>query len=113
LEFHQRHGAVHRAASAGASARRLDILLHAYDAASRSQPDSALILSSTLFETDSAGRLGGPFARAVLYIGRGEWYTALGRPLDADHSWLWYTNTSFDDWPNAEPQAGEVDAVLG
>ena len=113
LEFHQRHGAVHRAAGAGASARRLDILLHAYDAASRSQPDSALILSSTLFETDSAGRLGGPFARAVLYIGRGEWYTALGRPRDADHSWLWYTNTSFDDWPNAEPQAGEVDAVLG
>ncbi|HEU4799138.1 MAG TPA: serine/threonine-protein kinase [Gemmatimonadales bacterium] len=113
LEFHRRHHAVHRAATSGAGARRLDILLHAYSAASRSQPDSALILSTALFETDSAGRLGGPFARAMLYVGRGEWYTALGRHRDADRSWLWYTNTAFDGWPHDEPQAAEVDAVLG
>jgi hypothetical protein len=49
----------------------------------------------------------------VLYVGRGNWYDALGRHGDADRSWLWYTNTSFDGWPHGAPQAGEVDAVLG
>jgi serine/threonine protein kinase len=112
-DFGRRHHTVHTAAPSSLRASRLDILLHAYDAASRSQPDSALLLSSALFETDSAGRLGGPFARAMLYVGRGQWFTALGRHRDADRSLLWYTNSSFDGWPRAEPQAGEVDAVLG
>ena len=111
--FHRYHDLVHHAAGSSLRATRLDALLHAYDAAARSQYDSALALSSSLFETDSAGRLGGPFARAILYVGRGNWLSSLGRHRDADRSWLWYTNTSFVGWPEGAPQAGEIDAVLG
>ncbi len=113
VEFGARHAQVHAAAPSGAGPARLDVLLHAYAAAARSRPDSALLLSSVLFETDSAGLLGGPFARAILYSGRAAWYTRLGQHREADHSLLWYGNSEFSGWMTGAPQAGEVDAVLG
>ncbi|HET8648830.1 MAG TPA: serine/threonine-protein kinase [Gemmatimonadales bacterium] len=95
-----------------AGVARLDRLLHANETAARGHPDSALIISDPLFLTDSAGRLGGPFARSAFYLERGDWLLRMGRRGEAGKSWDWYENTDMSGWPHGPPQAGEVDGVL-
>ena len=104
---------LHLVAGDDRGAARLDLLLHASLAAARGQPDSALLITDPLFMTDSTGRLGGPFARTVLYLSRAAWLDRLGRHADADRARLWYENSDLLGWPAGEPQAGEVDAVFG
>lgn len=90
----------------------LAAVLRALGAGARSQHDSAVALSDTLFIDDGSGALGGPFARASLYLGRGHWQRALGRRDAADASWLFYENSHLRGWPRGVTQAGEADAVL-
>ena len=107
------HLVVHDAATRGdPTARRLDIIIHARQAALQGLPDSALYLTEPLFSTDSSGRIGGPFARTAMYLGRGHWALALGRHAAADSAWLWYENSDMVGWPEGPPQAGEVDAIF-
>lgn len=107
------HVVVHGAAVRGdLTASRLDLILHARSAAGSGQLDSALALTEPLFVTDSAGRIGGPFARTAMYLDRGKWHQQLGHLAAADSAWLWYENSDFAGWPTGAPQAGEVDAVF-
>lgn len=107
------HAIVHAAAARGdPTAYRLDIIIHARQAALGGLPDSALHVTEPLFATDSSGRIGGPFARTAMYIGRGSWALTMGRRAAADSAWLWYENSDMVGWPEGPPQAGEVDGVF-
>ena len=90
----------------------LGAILSAMSAAARGRLDSAVLATDTLFMDDRSGTLGGPFARAVLYLERGRWLRALGRPADAEAAWLFHENSYLRGWPLGETQSGEVDAVL-
>jgi hypothetical protein len=60
------------------------------------------------------GTLGDNFARALLHLKRGEWYTRLGDGAAADGEWRWYEAVDINGFPVTEPaQAGEVDWALG
>jgi hypothetical protein len=72
----------------------------------------ALERSGPVYLLDSVAYRIGPFARAVTYFGRGDWQRALGRWQRADAEWSWYENSDLMGWPAAEPQQGEVDAML-
>lgn len=90
----------------------LGTILHGIDLARRGHADSALVATAPAIIDDSSGAVGSAFARAVLRIHRGRWHLALGRPGDADRSWLFYENSHLRGYPDGGVQAGEVDAVL-
>jgi serine/threonine protein kinase len=92
---------------------RLIPLLFAAAEALAGHPSEALAASEAALAFDSAGRVPDPFHRAALHLLRGEWLERLGRPDEADRSWLWYENLDVIGWPAAEAQAGEVDWALG
>lgn len=54
----------------------------------------------------------GPFARATLFLSRGEWQAATGDSAAAAREWHWYENSDFESWPEAAIQSAEVDAML-
>ncbi len=82
------------------------------DLARRGLFDSALAVTSPAIIDDSSGAVGSAFARAVLHVHRGNWHLALGRPVEADRSWLFHENSHLRGYPDGVIQAGEVDAVL-
>jgi hypothetical protein len=94
------------------SARYLATILDGVDLAARGRPDSALHVTAAVIIDDSSGAIGSAFARSVLHVHRGTWHRALGRPADADRSWLYYENSHLRGYPDGVVQAGEVDAVL-
>lgn len=94
------------------SARYLGTILRGIALARRGEPDSALTLTASAIIDDSSGVIGSAFARSVLHIHRGDWQRALGRPAEADRSWLYYENSHLRGYPDGVAQAGEVDAVL-
>jgi hypothetical protein len=95
-----------------AVSRRLGALLGAQLAGVRGAHVEALERSGPVYLLDSVAYRIGPFARAVTYFGRGDWQRALGRWQRADAEWSWYENSDLMGWPAAEPQQGEVDAML-
>jgi tetratricopeptide (TPR) repeat protein len=105
------HRSLH-AAPASPTRDRLDGILEALVLADAGDTTGALVRSAALATDDSGGRVGGPFARAVLHLSRGQWLLGLGRDADADREFLWYENSDFAGWPDREPQAGEIDAML-
>ena len=92
--------------------QRLGQLLGARLAGLRGAHEEALHRSEPVFRLDSVSYRLGPFARSVTYLGRGDWQRALGRWQRADAEWSWYENSDLMGWPTAEPQQGEVDAML-
>jgi hypothetical protein len=62
---------------------------------------------------DAAALTQAPFARALLYLRRGEWLAATGAGDRAARAWLWHESSDFEGWPSRGVQAGEVDAVAG
>jgi tetratricopeptide (TPR) repeat protein len=92
---------------------RLEPVLDGAMHARAEQWREALAASEPALAYDSAGHAPDPFHRAALHLLRGEWLSRLDRPVDADHSWLWYENLDVIGWPSAEAQAGEVDWALG
>jgi hypothetical protein len=92
--------------------QRLGQLLGARLAGLRGAHEEALHRSQPVFLLDSVSYRLGPFARSATYLGRGDWQRALGRWRRADAEWSWYENSDLMGWPTAEPQQGEVDAML-
>ena len=101
-----------RIGSATATAAALAVLMDAVTAAQRGQTDSALARTAPLLRLDSSGLVRAPFARAVLYLRRGEWQLAGGDSAAAERSWRWTDAWDVEGWPQGAAQAGEVDAVL-
>jgi hypothetical protein len=99
-------------ADSSLSARYLGSILDGVELARRGRADSALDVTSTAIIDDSSGAIGSAFARSVLHVHRGTWHHTLGRPADADRSWLYYENSHLRGYPDGIVQAGEVDAVL-
>jgi tetratricopeptide (TPR) repeat protein len=95
-----------------AVAARLGALLGARLAGLRGAHVEALDRSGPVFLLDSVSYRIGPFARSATYLGRGDWQRALGQWQRADGEWSWYENSDLMGWPTAEPQPGEVDAML-
>jgi len=87
-------------------------ILAALDSAARGRLMGAVRATDTLHADDRSGSLGGPFARAVLYLERGRWLRELGRAGEAEATWLFHENSYLRGWPTREMQSGEVDAVL-
>jgi hypothetical protein len=54
-----------------------------------------------------------PFASSALHLLEGDWEAQRGRRAAADSAWRWYLAAEFEGWPTGQPQAGEVDGVLG
>lgn len=98
------------AADSGAAFARL---LSALLAARAADLDRALAVSDSLARTGGAGLATEPFARALLYLRRGDWLARTGAPEQADRAWLWYEGWDIEGWAQRGVQAGEVDAVLG
>lgn len=90
----------------------LAAILFALDSAAHHRLEAAVLSTDTLFVDDRSGSLGGPFARAVLYLERGRWLRELGRAREAEATWLFHENSYLRGWPTREMQSGEVDAVL-
>ena len=65
-----------------------------------------------LLRIDASGLVRDPFARAVLYLHRGDWLLALGDSTAAQRAWLWSDAWDVEGWPQGGAQAGEVDAAL-
>ncbi|HEX6089602.1 MAG TPA: serine/threonine-protein kinase [Gemmatimonadales bacterium] len=99
-------------ADSSAGATYLATILAGIDLARRGLFDSALAVTSPAIIDDSSGAVGSAFARAVLHVHRGNWHLALGRPVEADRSWLFHENSHLRGYPDGVIQAGEVDAVL-
>jgi hypothetical protein len=99
-------------ADSSASATYLATILAGIDLARRGLFDSALAVTSPAIIDDSSGAVGSAFARSVLHVHRGSWHLALGRPGEADQSWLFHENSHLRGYPDGLIQAGEVDAVL-
>ena len=93
--------------------RRVAALVNAELAAARGRFDQALELTAGLGTDDSLPAAGGPFARAVVFLHRGEWLVLAGRPADAGREWVWHQNSDSHGWPEGRLQAVEVDAMLG
>ncbi len=101
----------HRDTSSGAAA--LARLALATQEAARGRPDSAVALTAPLLRAGATGLVHDPFARAVLYLRRGEWLLASGDSAAAASAWLWSDAWDVEGWPQGVAQAGEVDAALG
>jgi predicted negative regulator of RcsB-dependent stress response len=80
--------------------------------AARGRPDSALARTAPLLRADATGLVRDPFARAILYLRRGEWLLATGDTAGAARAWLWSDAWDVEGWPQGGAQAGEVDAAL-
>ena len=65
-----------------------------------------------MLRIDASGLVRDPFARAVLYLHRGDWLLALGDSTAAQRAWLWSDAWDVEGWPQGGAQAGEVDAAL-
>jgi serine/threonine protein kinase len=87
-------------------------ILGALELAAHGRLDAAVPATDTLNADDRSGSLGGPFARAVLYLERGRWLHELGRADEAEATWLFHENSYLRGWPTGEMQSGEIDAVL-
>lgn len=94
-------------------AGRLRTLLDANTLARGGNYAKALNYSSPLLAFDSAGRVGDPFARAVLRLGRGEWLKHSNQLMEADRELSWYENTDLAGEPTDEVQPIEVDWAAG
>ncbi|MGH7631000.1 MAG: hypothetical protein ACREOF_16765, partial [Gemmatimonadales bacterium] len=88
-------------------------LVDAVQDGARGRPDSALARSAPLLRADADGLVRDPFARAILYLRRGEWSLAAGDSAGAARAWLWSDAWDVEGWPQGGAQAGEVDAALG
>jgi hypothetical protein len=93
--------------------QRVALLVSAELAATRGQFDQALALTADLGSDDSLPVAGGPFARAIVFLHRGEWLALAGRPAEAGRQWGWHQNSDSHGWPEGSLQAVEVDAMLG
>ena len=90
----------------------LAAILAALDSAAHGRLAAAVLATDTLHADDRSGSLGGPFARAVLYLERGRWLRESDRAAEAEATWLFHENSYLRGWPTREMQSGEVDAVL-
>ncbi|MDH3496347.1 MAG: protein kinase [Gemmatimonadota bacterium] len=91
---------------------RLRTLVDALVLAARDSLRAALARADELLVPAYHAMLGDPFARAVLYLGRGDWLRRLD-DAGADAAWLWYENASFEDgWPAGPARTGEIDWAL-
>ncbi len=100
------------ASDTSASAEALATLAAAVQDAARGRPDSALLRTGPLLRIDQGGLVRDPFARAVLYLRRGEWLLATGDSAGALRAWRWTDAWDVEGWPQGVAQAGEVDAAL-
>jgi serine/threonine protein kinase len=101
-----------RIGTSGPAPEALTALAHAVSVARRGHPDSALASTVALLRLDGSGLVRDPFARAVLYLSRGDWQLALGDSTAAERSWHWTDAWDVEGWPQGAAQAGEVDAAL-
>jgi hypothetical protein len=88
-------------------------LLDAVRAGAGGDPARALAISDSIAPYDPGGIGGDPFARAVLYLRRGEWQRLTGDGDAADHTLLFTQAWDTHEWPQREAQSGEVDVVVG
>jgi len=95
------------------SARRLSRLVDGLAAGRAGDAAGALATTDSLLTQDAATLAQAPFARAMLYLHRGEWLAATGAAQQADRAWLWYEAWDIEGWATGGVQAGEVDAVAG
>jgi serine/threonine protein kinase/tetratricopeptide (TPR) repeat protein len=93
-------------------AGRLKILLDADTLGRSGRYAEALALSNPILAFDSAGRVGDPFARAVLRLERGTWLEKSNQLMDADRELAWYENSDLAGSPIGEIQPIEVDWSL-
>jgi hypothetical protein len=100
-------------ADSSAAAPALKRLAAAVQEARRGRPDSALARTASLLRVDPNGLVSDPFARAILYLRRGEWLLATGDSTGAARMWQWSDAWDIEGWPQGPAQAGEVDAALG
>jgi tRNA A-37 threonylcarbamoyl transferase component Bud32 len=96
----------------GSATGRLRRLLVAFDSAAGGNFDAALRTSAPLLAYDPAVRSGDPFARAVLYLARADWFSRLRRFEEAETALRWHQNADIDGWGQGEAQEGMVDAAL-
>jgi hypothetical protein len=96
----------------GPVATPLAALAAAADEAARGRLDSALARTAPLLRSDGSGLVRDPFARAILYLRRGDWQLAAGDSTAAERSWLWTDAWDVEGWPQGTAQAGEVDGAL-
>jgi hypothetical protein len=96
-----------------ASISRLSRLVEALARARSGDVADALALTDSLLLYDSAALAQAPFARALLYLRRGEWLAATGASDRAASTWLWHENSDFEGWLSRGAQAGEIDGVAG
>ena len=101
------------AAASEAGAGKLSALVAGLAAAQTGDFRGALALTDSLLRHDAAWLSEAPFARALLYLRRGEWLAAAGDRAGADRAWTWYEQSDVEGWPQRAAQAGEVDAVVG
>jgi hypothetical protein len=80
--------------------------------AARGHPDSALASTAPLLAVGGSGLTRDPFARAILYLRRGDWLLAMGDSTGAERAWLWSDAWDVEGWPRGGAQAGEVDAAV-
>jgi serine/threonine protein kinase len=113
VELNRYRAVVTQLARGDSAVERLRVFLEAEELGANKQYDSALAISLPLLSTDSAGRFGDPFARALLHLRRGEWWEKLGRPIDADREWMWYEHSDLAGDPTGDVQPVEVDWALG
>ncbi|MGH7518601.1 MAG: protein kinase domain-containing protein [Gemmatimonadales bacterium] len=99
------------APASGADAPLAQLAAALQDAA-RGRQDSALARTAPLLRVDAAGLVRDPFARAILYLRRGEWLLVTGDSAGAARAWLWSDAWDVEGWPQGGAQAGEVDAAL-
>ena len=99
-------------APASATAAALATLGAALQEAARGRPDAALSRTAPLLRADRSGLVRDPFARAALYLNRGDWLLATGDSAAARRAWLWADAWDVEGWPQGATQAGEVDAAL-
>ncbi|HEU5170670.1 MAG TPA: serine/threonine-protein kinase [Gemmatimonadales bacterium] len=99
-------------ADGGALAGALAPLADALRDAAGGRLDSALARTESLLRAGADGLAREPFARAVLYLRRGEWLDRTGDAAGAAAAWLWSDASDVEGWPVGEAQAGEVDAAL-
>jgi hypothetical protein len=76
-----------------------------------SDPLGALAATTDVLATDSPAPGNDIFARALLHLSRATWFEAVGQPAAARGEILWYENSDTYQFPVAEAQKMEVDAV--
>jgi predicted Ser/Thr protein kinase len=101
------------ASSGGAPASTLDSLAAALGDAARGDHNAALRRTNALLRADAQALMRDPFARAVLYLHRGQWLLDSGDSAGAARAWLWTDAWDIEGWPRGGAQAGEIDAALG